>query len=199
MPENIGMQTTQPHAWSEFEDRVIVDYKRVRSQIEHEDTLTNHRMTWLLTSNAFLFTGFALTLSAISKDKVEPDLLRLAKWLFTIIPILGLAVCYISGRVIDAALCQIRDLQGWWVDRLKTDTAHPHPPLIGSEGIPRHRRLLALGMPSLLAVAWVGILIGFHQLFIEKVLPEVLWPALFSVGAVGIFLAGWYARSRRSK
>ena len=176
-----------------------MDYKRVRSQIEHEDTLTNHRMTWLLTPNAFLFTGFALALSAISKEKVGADILRLAQWLFTIIPILGLAICYISGRVIDAALCQIWDLQGWWANRLKTDADHPHPPLIGGEGIPRHRRLLALGMPSLLAVAWVSILIGFHQLFIEKVLLTVLWPALISFGFVGAFLAGWYLHSRRSK
>ena len=35
--------------WDEFHDREIVDWKRVRSALEHENLLTNHRLTWLLT------------------------------------------------------------------------------------------------------------------------------------------------------
>src|SRR4051812_11981515 len=36
--------------------RNLGDWQRVRAAIEHENLLTNHRVTWLLSSQAFLFT-----------------------------------------------------------------------------------------------------------------------------------------------
>lgn len=39
-------------------------YEQTRAQIEHEDLLINHRLTWLFTLNGFLFTAFAFSLSA---------------------------------------------------------------------------------------------------------------------------------------
>jgi len=50
--------------WDEFHDAEIVDWKRVRSAIEHENELTNHRLTWMLNSQAFLFAAFALTFAS---------------------------------------------------------------------------------------------------------------------------------------
>lgn len=65
-------QTTSParhatgsatDAGDEFNDEFIVDGKRARSQIEHEDNLIDHRMTWLILSNTFLFAGFFLVVA----------------------------------------------------------------------------------------------------------------------------------------
>jgi hypothetical protein len=196
--ESDGVVMSQERPFNEFEDRAIVDYKRFRGQVEHENELVHHRMTWLLTSNAFLFAAFAAALSAISMSSVEPQLVRLAKWLFTIIPVLGLFICYIASRVIDSAFLQIKMLIQWWEASIKGEDRNRHPPLIELKGIGYHRLLLAWGVPSLLSIAWIGILIGFHQLFLQRILPEILMPALGAALALGVFVAGWYSRGRYS-
>src|SRR5262244_2376918 len=38
-------------------------YRIVRGQIEHEDNLVSQRLSWLLASQAFLFTAYAITLN----------------------------------------------------------------------------------------------------------------------------------------
>ena len=38
-------------------------YHAVRSQIEHEDNLVSQRLSWLLASQSFLFTAYAITLN----------------------------------------------------------------------------------------------------------------------------------------
>jgi hypothetical protein len=38
-------------------------YKLVRQQIEHEDNLVSQRLSWLLGSQSFLFTAYAITLN----------------------------------------------------------------------------------------------------------------------------------------
>lgn len=41
-------------------------YEAIRKQIEHEDSLCNHRMTWFIALNAFLFSGYGFSLGAES-------------------------------------------------------------------------------------------------------------------------------------
>jgi len=38
-------------------------YRLVRSQIEHEDNLVSQRLSWMLASQSFLFTAYAITLN----------------------------------------------------------------------------------------------------------------------------------------
>ena len=45
----------------------IVAWKLARSAIEHENSLVNHRMTWFVASQAFLFSAFVLLFLAGSK------------------------------------------------------------------------------------------------------------------------------------
>ena len=41
-------------------------YQLFRSRIEHEDNLIIQRLSWLLASQAFLFTAYAITTNALS-------------------------------------------------------------------------------------------------------------------------------------
>lgn len=50
--------------FDEFKLRHYADWKRVRAAIEHENNLTNHRLTWLLTSQAALLTAYTVTFNA---------------------------------------------------------------------------------------------------------------------------------------
>ena len=50
----------------------------VRSQIEYEDNLVANRLSWLIASQSFLFTGYAIVLNR-SRVKIVPDLVASPK------------------------------------------------------------------------------------------------------------------------
>ncbi len=54
---------TEPNLLSPLEH-----YRLVRSQIEHEDNLVSQRLSWLLASQSFLFTAYAITLNGPSQS-----------------------------------------------------------------------------------------------------------------------------------
>lgn len=49
------------------DDQHLDIYEQYRNYIQHEDSLINHRMTWMLTIHGFLYASYALTL----QKKVE--------------------------------------------------------------------------------------------------------------------------------
>jgi hypothetical protein len=57
--------------YNEFTSPDITSWRLFRSAIEHENTLVNHRLTWLLSSQAFLFSAFVLVFLAWSKQEVK--------------------------------------------------------------------------------------------------------------------------------
>ena len=60
----------------------------IRSRLEHEDNLVNHRVSWILTSQAFLLTGYAILLNASAV--LRPELhARHHSILMTLIPWIG--------------------------------------------------------------------------------------------------------------
>ena len=44
-------------------------YRLIRSQIEHEDNSQQQRLSWLVASQSFLFTAFAIVLSNLQIEK----------------------------------------------------------------------------------------------------------------------------------
>ncbi|MGD1853936.1 MAG: hypothetical protein ACFB2W_06750 [Leptolyngbyaceae cyanobacterium] len=96
------------------EEREYEDWKRIRSAIEHENTLVNYRQTWLLTSQAFLLTAFGSLLIASDPNQANNDFSVLLK----IIPIVGLFVCALLQRSLNAAEDHIMELEQWWYYKL---------------------------------------------------------------------------------
>jgi len=62
-----------PKKWHESEDREYADWKRIRAAIEHENLLTNARMTWLLTTEAVFFAAYTTTITNALKTGQTPD------------------------------------------------------------------------------------------------------------------------------
>lgn len=92
--------------WCEFEDRDFSDWKRVRSAIEHENNLVNHRLTWLLLAQGGLFTLFS------SLSSIDEIFIRVCVAFF------GMIFClfmYIPLREADKAL---ESLHVWWHNRI---------------------------------------------------------------------------------
>jgi len=47
-------------------------YRLVRQQIEHEDNLISQRLSWLLGSQSFLFTAYAISLNGPTQIRLKP-------------------------------------------------------------------------------------------------------------------------------
>ncbi len=126
------------------------DWKRVRSVIEHENNLTNNRITWFVATQAFLIAAFTTVFSqCIKNNETCQDVLRLCPILYLVIAITGAISCvfiYVSlyhGRI------QLDRLDKWWhigrewrsftsiLDESKRQVGREsasksHPPLQGS-------------------------------------------------------------------
>lgn len=50
-------------------------YARLRSKIEHEDSLVNQRLTWMITLHGLLFTAYGFSLSAEASSLTAPGIL----------------------------------------------------------------------------------------------------------------------------
>ena len=95
--------------YDEFKDKETVDWKRVRAAIEHENTLVNHRLTWLLTSQALLFGGFGL----IFQDQKKLNDHHYLAFLL-IICFVGIVVSLKTYIDIEMAGRQLSELDRWW-------------------------------------------------------------------------------------
>lgn len=94
--------------FDEFKNKELADWKRIRTAIEHENTLVNHRLTWLLTSQGFLFTGFGVVYS--TKQTVN----LYSTTILLVIAIVGMAISFKIFMDIEGASEQLSELDKWW-------------------------------------------------------------------------------------
>jgi len=99
--------------WAEHNDPEVLDWNRVRSEIEHEDNLTNHRLTWLLTSQGFLFAAFALIFQASTKTDVKPDLVPFYQYVLSGAAITGIISSAFIWFHLREAEIQLRVIDEW--------------------------------------------------------------------------------------
>jgi hypothetical protein len=130
----------------------------VRSQIEHEDNLVSARLSWLLASQSFLFTAYAITLNGplLSHFKTFETNSNLLISLLTVVGIVSALLIWIS---ILAGIAAMRNLKANFERRVGTSLPAGLPP-IQTAGAP----LLAgqLGpvlIPLLFTTVWLVLLV----------------------------------------
>jgi hypothetical protein len=84
--------------------------ENIRSRLEHEDNLVNHRLSWILTSQAFLLTGYAILLNASAVLRPE-SFARHHSILMLLIPWIGVITVLVLWFAIVGALITMRDLR----------------------------------------------------------------------------------------
>jgi hypothetical protein len=167
-------------AWDKWKDPVFVDWDRVRSQIEHEDHLINHRITWVIQINTMLLAAFAAAAyffrapGGDQKGTAEP--IAVAIVVFVLVAF-GVLVSYVTYRSVRLANKQIACLVEWWKERVKEDAgAHPnlkealglhHPPIVGEAGhgfdiFFRYSYVV----PASFFVLWLGLAAAYFYNFV---------------------------------
>lgn len=163
--------STGKHARAEEEsriDRAAITkdlWDRIRSQIQHEDTLVNQRLTWLLIAEAFLFTGYHGVLNAQRPENRTGTLIGIA--------VFGILLAIASYSSILAAFKSLRRLHDDWYqyqlfhdpksvtkEELEKDLLNQGYPLITWRGDGLFTAVsAATGFPALIMITW-GFLIG---------------------------------------
>ena len=82
----------------------------IRRRIEHEDNLLNQRVSWIVSSQAFLLTGYAILLNAPLQFRND-DFVRAHALLMKLIPLTSICVTVLLWFSILAGILAMRDLR----------------------------------------------------------------------------------------
>lgn len=176
--------------FNEFTDPFVSDWKRARSLIEHEDELIHQRTTWLLSINAFLFTGFFLS----QKSDSSADIIKISSW---VIPFAGAVISWSIMIAITAAVKQLVRIEEWWVLRKQLDPRNfvicgddcdnfRHPQIVGfrEKGEVPHDFMISKALPGLIIVVWLVMFVGYFWKYLSADLSLPRWTIIFLIVAL---------------
>jgi hypothetical protein len=145
--------------FEESKDRGFADWKRVRSAIEHENTLTNHRLTWLLTSQAFLFAALGVIFAAWAKNEIrQPHAVDKVKVVLSCICFVGLLMCLSVHRTTKAARIQLETLDDWWHKTRRLPRINPDHPEIQGWRVGWFEPVInSAAIPAWLGAVWLAL------------------------------------------
>ena len=142
-----------------------MDWHRLfRSQLEHEDGQIVQRITWLVNSQAFMFTAYAITTIGLGNPPPPPDGLGIfpgqAMLLFRLLPLVAIFTALLIYTSILAAFKAIRELRRAY----QAKATVPEGPLFHTSISTRRLGLVAPTLlPLLFVVVWSALLIhSFH-------------------------------------
>jgi hypothetical protein len=96
-------------------------YEAYRDYLKHEDNLINNRMTWLILSQSFFFTTYALAISRLSDSTGETNT-KIETFLNSV-AVLGIIVGLATFLSILSALKAIEGLKLRWKDHAFSETS----------------------------------------------------------------------------
>jgi hypothetical protein len=132
-------------------------YRVFRDRIEHEDNLIIQRLSWLVASQSFLFTAYAITTNGLSSldPKIASRFVEQSGLLFRLIPTVAIGVALLIYISILAALKAIRQMRHLYQSKSPT----PELPPIQTSATTRLLGLFApLVLPLLFVSVWLVLL-----------------------------------------
>jgi len=130
-------------------------YNLVRERLEHEDNLIVQRLTWLVGSQSFLFTAYAIVSNGLMSQPPQPASQHFEEqlqMLFQLIPIVAMLTCVLIYISILAAVMTMRKLRSGYRSRFGPEEDNL-PPIM----TPAPVRLFGLVAPLFLPLMFTGI------------------------------------------
>jgi hypothetical protein len=128
-------------------------YHILRDQIQHEDSLTTQRLSWLLASQAFLFTGYAIVLNG-PEHAPTAFVANQRAWLLGSIPFLGFTSAALILVSIVAGVRALHHIHRLAAAVCQTAAGHrDYPPIQGTV----YTRLTGLASPLLIPPIFAGV------------------------------------------
>jgi hypothetical protein len=86
------------------------DFTLIQTRLSHEDDLVNQRVSWLVNSQSFLLTAYAITLNGLAADASKP-LAIVQRKLLEMLPIVGIACVLLVCVALVGGLCALAELR----------------------------------------------------------------------------------------
>lgn len=126
----------------------------LRRRIEHEDDLVNQRLSWLVASQAFLLTAFAISLNAPQAPR-SAAYAAASRMLVMLLPVAGIACILILGLTVLGAIWSMAELRG-----LARKVSGPDDLPIHSRPAIRRLGLAApVAIPCVFLVLWLSLML----------------------------------------
>jgi len=136
----------------------LEQYHVVRAQIEHEDNLVSQRLSWLLASQSFLFTAYAITLNGPVQSHVRSFETRADK-LLSLLTLVGVVSALLIWIAIVAGVIAMKRLRNGLHSRVGDLLPKGLPP-IQTTGIPfLAGQLGPVLTPAIFLLVWLILLI----------------------------------------
>jgi hypothetical protein len=133
-------------------------YRIIRERIDYEENLLNQRVIWLIFSQSFLVSAYAIMLNSPPEPK-SPLYGELQSSLMWLLPILSLILSIIVYMSVISALYHISELRKSFETYPKDDTIEHFPAMNDTSFIRRLGALPPIVVPLLFIGAWVFLLI----------------------------------------
>jgi len=132
-------------------DRIddIAYYHHLRSRLEHEDGLIVNRLAWLMASESFLFTAYAIVLNGTG----TPQQRRLT----SLIPLVAIGTSVLIFVGIAAAVKAMGWIRGLLRERIPDEARLGLPP-IHTPGSVKAGLAAPLLLPAMFVVVWLYLL-----------------------------------------
>jgi hypothetical protein len=81
-------------------------FSLLQARLSHEDDLINQRVSWLVNSQSFLLTAYAITLNGLAADASKP-LAIVQRKLLNLLPLVGVACVLLVCVALIGGLCAL--------------------------------------------------------------------------------------------
>jgi hypothetical protein len=139
-------------------------------------------MTWLITSNFFLFSAFFVIFNRPTSPQLGSQ--RLAEIFSLLIPLLGISICWTVWQLVRSATGQIDEINSWWswhLDNYVFDKKN-YPRLVGESKFTFEdwRNIYSI-LPFIMTIAWAILLCASLDSLING-----FYSGIFSYGLVAL-------------
>ncbi|MEZ6136448.1 MAG: hypothetical protein R3C53_16255 [Pirellulaceae bacterium] len=145
------MSTIDPETTKPTEAQCEEWTRAIRSLIEHENDLQDHRLTWLLTCEGFFFAALAF---AWDKDDARP--------LIVVVSVLGCAIALLSAFGLRISKKGQQRQRKWWDDNVRQHYSGPDVVAYRTEkdddAVLTNFRPWRYGFSTLFVIAWIAVL-----------------------------------------
>jgi hypothetical protein len=133
-------------------------YNVVRSRIEHEDNLVVQRLSWLVASQSFFFTAYAIVTNGLATQpqSIRTHFMEQLELLFRLIPIVGTLTCTLIYISILAAVFSMNRLRDSYRSRFPADEK-AMPPIMTHRPIRLFGNSAAVLLPLVFITVWLVI------------------------------------------
>lgn len=133
-------------------------YRLIRQQIEHEDNLVSQRLSWLLGSQSFLFTAYAISLNGpvqIRSKALESTL----GLLIVLLPLVSILSALLIWLAVMAGTWTMYKLRHRYEKALKQTFGDEIPPVQSMGGALVLGHFAPVFLPALFIVVWLLLMV----------------------------------------